>query len=77
MWVICEFLVICGYLVIGGGSIWLRRNAIIFNGESFNFDDFMSKIVGNTWMWLNSNCKIINSCNFHTWNILPLLCFRT
>ncbi|XP_058764151.1 uncharacterized protein LOC131637569 [Vicia villosa] len=56
-------------------SIWLKRNVINFKGESFCFNDCMSEIVVNAWKWLNSKCKIVNSCNFHTWNI-PLLGFR-
>ncbi|XP_058782239.1 uncharacterized protein LOC131656564 [Vicia villosa] len=57
-------------------SIWLMRNDIIFNNVSPSFVDCMSAIVFRSWNWLSSFCKIIDCCNFYTWNSFPLFCFE-
>ncbi|XP_058761560.1 uncharacterized protein LOC131634951 [Vicia villosa] len=57
-------------------SIWLRRNAIIFRGESYSFTECMSGIIWLAWMWLQSFYVLKDGCNFYIWNILPLTCFE-
>ncbi|XP_058786284.1 uncharacterized protein LOC131660936 [Vicia villosa] len=57
-------------------NIWKMRNAIIFNGCSFNFDDCYSAIVLASWKWFRLVNSSSTSCNFHFWNILPLSCIK-
>ncbi|XP_058783901.1 uncharacterized protein LOC131658647 [Vicia villosa] len=53
-------------------NIWMMRNAIIFNGCSFIFDDCYNAIVLASWKWFRLVNSSSISCNFHFWNILPL-----
>lgn len=56
--------------------IWNRRNAIIFKKEKFSFTECFSEIIYISWLWLLNHYKLMNMCNFHIWNILPLSCFE-
>ncbi|XP_058774315.1 uncharacterized protein LOC131648586 [Vicia villosa] len=56
--------------------LWLKRNACIFRKELFSFSECMSEIILSSWNWLLSFYKLGVLCNYHTWNILPLLCFE-
>lgn len=54
--------------------IWWCRNAIIFKSKSFSFFECVSENVYLSWEWLRLKFSIATTCNFHTWNILPLSC---
>lgn len=52
-----------------------RRIMIIFMNEMFNFTEYMSEVVFNSWMWLLSYYNLVENCNFNVWNILPFTYF--
>ncbi|XP_058731364.1 uncharacterized protein LOC131603122 [Vicia villosa] len=57
-------------------TLWTTRNAILFNGQVFNFDECFTAIVLACWKWfrvLNGSSK---DCNFHYWNTLPPSCIK-
>ncbi|XP_058746506.1 uncharacterized protein LOC131619428 [Vicia villosa] len=57
-------------------NLWKVRNAIIFNGYIFNFDECYSSIILSSWKWFRTVNVSSSACNYHYWNILPLSCLQ-
>ncbi|XP_058757877.1 uncharacterized protein LOC131631117 [Vicia villosa] len=54
-------------------NLWLSRNAILFKGNIFNFNnDCYSVIVLVSWKWFRTVNASSMTCNFHYWNTFPL-----
>ncbi|XP_058749960.1 uncharacterized protein LOC131622973 [Vicia villosa] len=57
-------------------NFWIMRNAIVFRGCTFSFDECVSAIVLSSWKWFRAVNISSVYCNFHVWNILPLNCIK-
>lgn len=57
-------------------SLWIMRNAMIFETVPFSFDVVCSSILFLSWRWLVSG-KTMNQVSFYDWYKFPLACFIT
>lgn len=53
-------------------SLWLLRNKIIFQGESYTFSGLLD-IKIRSWNWLEAT-KVKSGCSFAEWCFAPMLC---
>ncbi|XP_058763325.1 uncharacterized protein LOC131636748 [Vicia villosa] len=52
-------------------SLWLMRNDIVFNNETFSFEKVFNRIVFLSWRW--SECSILfPRTSFYDWYKLPI-----
>ncbi|XP_058755197.1 uncharacterized protein LOC131628381 [Vicia villosa] len=57
-------------------NVWLMRNAIIFKGIIFCFDECLSAIVMSSWKWFRIVNESSLNCNFYAWHTFPLSCIK-
>lgn len=56
-------------------SLWITRNAMIFDRVPFSFDEVCSNLLCLSWRWL-SNDNSLSRSSFYDWHIVPLDCFK-
>ncbi|XP_058732731.1 uncharacterized protein LOC131604302 [Vicia villosa] len=56
-------------------SLWIMRNAMIFDKVAYSFDKVFYNIMFLSWSWLDSSNSLL-SCSFYDWYKLPLDCFN-
>ncbi|XP_058741660.1 uncharacterized protein LOC131614048 [Vicia villosa] len=55
-------------------TLWLTRNAAIFNDDTVNFEDCLSSIKFVSWKWINlGKISTKNCCSYYEWHVAPLL----
>lgn len=57
-------------------SIWLARNGIVFNDETFDSIQLLHLIKFRAWNWFQSRGKGSSYC-FSDWCISPLVCMMS